>query len=118
MIRLIAFVVAVVLLALLLTGNLRGGPLGPSNSVTLAELFADPGRWDGKLITVTGQVGDRIAVMGYGGLKLGDSHGNALLVVGSTTPAALGQMMTVEGKFMTVFIIGNLTVPVMVTYEK
>lgn len=118
MIRLIVFVVAVVLMALFLTGNYRGGPLGPSNSVTLAELFADPGRWDGKPITVTGQVGDRMAVMGYGGLKLGDSYGNAILVVGATTPAAPGQMMTVEGKFMTALIIGNLTVPVIIKYEK
>ena len=112
MIRIIVFVVAVVVVALFLTGNLGGGPLGPSTSVTLADLHAEPGHWDGKQVTVTGQVGDRVAVLGYGGLKLADGTGNEILVVGATTPAAPGLMMTVEGKFLTAFAIGDLTLPV------
>jgi len=112
MIRMIAFAAAVVLVALFLTGNFGGGPLGPSTSVTLADLHADPGHWDGKQVTVVGQVGDRIAVLGYGGLKLADSKGNEILVLGATTPSAPGQMMTVDGEFLTAFAIGDLTMPV------
>lgn len=118
MIRVIVFVAAVVLVALFLTGNFRGGPLGPSNSVSLAELFADPGRWDGKPITVTGQVSDRIAVMGFGGLRLQDQLENEILVVGVSNPEAIGQTVTVNGKFITAFAVGNITMPVILSDEK
>ena len=112
MIRLITFVLAVVLVALLLTGNLGGGPLGPPTTTSIAELHDNPSRWDGNPVRVTGQVGDRIAVLGYGGFMLQDHMGNEILVVGVSTPAGIGQSMTFSGRFMTAFALRDVTLPV------
>lgn len=112
MIRLITFVLAVVLVALLLTGNLGGGPLGPPTTASIADLHDNPGRWDGNPVRVTGQVGDRIAVLGYGGFTLQDQLGNEILIVGASTPAGIGQTMTVTGKFVTAFALRDIVVPV------
>ena len=112
MIRMFVFVVAVILVAIAMTGSFAGGPHGPPAAVSLAELHATPGPWDGKQVQVSGQVTDRVSLLGYGGLQIGDQFGNAILVVGATSPAAPGQTMTVSGTFRTAFAIGDLTLPV------
>jgi hypothetical protein len=112
MARLIIFVAAVVLVALLLTGKLGGGPIGPPTTASIAELHDNPGRWDGNPVRVTGQVGDRVAVLGYGGFTLRDQLGNEILVVGVSTPAGIGQTTTVNGKFITAFAVRDVTMPV------
>ena len=43
MARLILFVAAVVLVAMLLTGGFKEGPLGPSTTASIEALEADPG---------------------------------------------------------------------------
>lgn len=112
MARLIIFVAAVILVAALLTGNLGSRALGPPSTASIAELHDNPGRWDGNHVRVTGQVGDRVAVLGYGGFTLRDQVGNEILVVGVSTPAGIGQTMTVNGKFLTAFAVRDITMPV------
>lgn len=112
MIRSIALAVTVVLVALVAMERLGSGLLGSPPSVSLSELYADPGHWDNRFVTVTGRVGDRVSVLGYGGLKLSDDSGNEILVIGATSPSAPGKEMKISGKFLTAFTLGNLTVPV------
>jgi hypothetical protein len=112
MIRLFLFIAAVVLMAMFLTGNLGGGPLGPPPRTSIAELFDEPGRWDGEHVRVTGQVRDRVAILGFGGFTLRDQLGKDILVVGAATPAGIGQSMTVSGRFMTAFALRDVALPV------
>jgi hypothetical protein len=112
MARSIIFVAAVVLVALLLTGNLGGGPVGAPTTVSIAELHDNPVRWDGNPVQVTGQVSDRVAVLGYGGFTLRDQLGNEILVVGASTPAGVGQTTTVNGKFITAFAVRDIAMTV------
>lgn len=110
MIRLLLFVTAVVMVALLLAGGFREGPLGPSTIASIEALEADPGRWEGKLVRVNGTVGQRVAVAGFGGFILRDDAGREVLVIGQTNPTGPGQPMTVEGQFVTAFVMGDFSV--------
>lgn len=112
MARLVILVAAVVLVGLWLTGHPGGGPLGPPSAASVAELLDDPGRWVGNSVRVTGQVGHRVAVLGYGGFTLRDRAGSQILVLGAATPASIGQTTTVTGKFVTAFAVMDLTMPV------
>lgn len=109
MVRLVLFVAAVVLVAMLLTGGFREGPLGPSTTASIEALDADPGRWERSNVRVTGTVGQRIAVAGFGGFVLTDEAGREVLVVGQANPASPGQPMTVEGQFVTAFVMGEMS---------
>lgn len=109
MVRLILFVASVVLVAMLLTGGFTEGPLGPSTTASIEALEADPGLWERKQVRVTGTVGQRIAVAGFGGFVLTDEAGREILVVGLASPASPGQPMTVEGQFVTAFVIGEMS---------
>lgn len=88
------------------------------DTATISELYADPGRWDGKQVKVTGQVEDRAAVLGFGGFRLSDGNSRDIAVVGTATPAGIGQTTTVTGKFVTAFVVGDVTVPVIVATMK
>lgn len=113
MARLVIFVASVVLVALLLTGHLGGGSVtGSPTTTSIAELNGNPGRWEGNPVRVTGQVGDRLAVLGYGGFMLRDHSGSQILVVGISTPAGNGQTTTVTGKFIAAFAMMDITMPV------
>ncbi|AAV95967.1 hypothetical protein SPO2722 [Ruegeria pomeroyi DSS-3] len=114
MARLILFVAAVVLVAMLLTGGFREGPLGPSTTASIEALEADPGQWERKQVRVTGTVGQRIAVAGFGGFVLTDEAGREILVVGQANPASPGQPMTVEGQFVTAFVMGEMSMPAII----
>lgn len=109
MVRLILFIAAVVMVALLLTGGFREGPLGPSTIASIEALEVGPGRWERKLVRVTGTVGQRIAIAGFGGFVLRDDAGREILVVGQANPASPGQPMTVEGQYVTAFVMGDLS---------
>lgn len=112
MIRLVVFIGAVVLVALFVTGNLGGGPLGPPRAASIAQLLAEPQRWDGTPVRVSGVVGERVAVLGYGGFTLRDRQDNQILVIGATMPAGIGQTVTADGRFLTAFAVGSVSLPV------
>ncbi len=112
MMRLFVFVGAVVLVALLVTGNLGSGPLGPPKTALIAELLAEPQRWDGNPVRVSGMVGERVAVLGYGGFTLRDRQENEILIIGATMPAGIGQTVTADGRFLTAFAVGSVWLPV------
>lgn len=109
MARLLLFIAAVVLVAMLLTGGFKEGPLGPSTTASIEALEAEPGRWERQQVRVTGTVGQRIAVAGFGGFVLRDEAGREIFVVGQANAASPGQQMTVEGQFVTAFVMGDLS---------
>lgn len=89
----------------------RSGGDGPGVAVTLAQLAADPARWDGRRITVTAQVIDRATVMGMGGVLIGDAAGNRILAAGWTGPASPGATATVSGEYRLALAVGEVQVP-------
>jgi hypothetical protein len=109
MVRFILFSVAVVLVSVLLTGGFRKAPAGPSMTASIEALAAEPGQWEHKLVRVSGIVGERLAIAGFGGFVLRNDAGLEILVVGKANPAGPGQPMTVEGQFVTAFVMGELS---------
>jgi hypothetical protein len=84
-------------------------------TVTLAQLAADPARWDGRQVSVSGTVIDRAAVLGLGGVLIGDRAGNQVLAAGWTGPAVPGRTAQVQGEYRLLLAVGDLQVPVILT---
>lgn len=116
MVRLVLFVGAVVLVAMLLTGGFREGPVGPSTTASIEALEAYPGRWERKLVRVSGTVGERLAIAGFGGFVLTDDAGRQVFVVGQANPPSPGQPMTVEGQFVAAFVMGDLSMSAILVF--
>lgn len=106
--RAILALAALVALAVLIGG--AGGTL-PASAVhaSIQELTSVPAAWEGRQVSVTGTVADRLAVLGYGGFVLQDAAGRQVVVLGQSNPAAPGQTMQVEGTFVTAIAVGNLS---------
>lgn len=103
---------AMAYLAYLAVGNLTHVPAGPATAVALATLLAAPDRYEGDLVQVAGEVGDRASVLGFGGFKLVDGSGNQILVLGQAAAPAPGEPINVTGKFMTAFAADDMSIPV------
>lgn len=88
---------------------------GPAMTVSLAELAAEPARWDGRRVTVSGRVVDRASVMGLGGVLIADDLGNQILAAGLTGPVVPGRIANVTGDFRLVLAVGDLQIPVILT---
>ena len=86
--------------------------LTSATEVELSFLLTHPDQFEGKSITVSGLVGERASLLGYGGLYLRDEAGRALLVLTDTTPAVPGSAVTVTGKFLSAFTLGDRAYPV------
>jgi len=106
MFRLVLLILVVAVAALFLTGRLGSGPFG---TVPINQLHTAPTRWEGERVRVSGTVGHRASVLGFGGFTLVDDEGHEVLVIGHGSPAAPGQPMTVEGRFVTAFAVGDIS---------
>lgn len=113
----ILFFAALALAAGLVFGAPRMGLLGQGNPVTLAQLAADPGRWDGQEVAVTARVIDRATVLGIGGVLIGDAAGHEVLAAGWTGPTAPGAEVTVRGVYRLAFALGDAQFPVILVPE-
>lgn len=112
MIRLLV-IAALVLAAWLAFGPQGPGPSGPAPQVTLAELAADPARWDGQRVTVTARVVDRATFLGLGGVVIGDDQGRRLLATGWTGPVGPGASATVTGEYRLALAVGRAEIGVL-----
>ena len=91
-----------------------GSGLDPATAteVELSFLLTHPDQFEGKIIVVSGLVGERASLLGYGGLYLRDAAGRSLLVLSDTTPAAPDSNVTITGKFLSAFTLGDRAYPV------
>jgi len=82
--------------------------------LALEALIRDPGPHDGRLVTVRGEVLDRVSLLGAGGYRLAAGSGESILVVGLGTAAQPGEVVTVTGVFRIAASFGALQAPVIV----
>jgi len=107
MLRLLVFVLIIAVATLFLIGRPGGESSGPA-TVAIHDLQTDPEHWEGKQVRVSGTVGARVSVLGFGGFTLTDENGHEVVVIGHTF--GLGQSMTVEGRLVTAFAVGDTSV--------
>jgi hypothetical protein len=81
-------------------------------AVELEYLLGHPDLFEGKTVTITGTVDERASLLGYGGLFLKDKAGASVLVLSMETPAAPNSSVTVTGKFLSAFTLGENAYPV------
>lgn len=79
----------------------------PAQPAAISALVRTPASFDGKVVTVTGRVAERLGVMGAGGYRLVDADGSSLIVLGLATPPKIGEMTTVTGSFRMAYVLGQ-----------
>ena len=84
----------------------------PIATVELGYLLVHPDLFEGKTVTITGTVDERASLLGYGGLFLKDKAGASILVLSMETPAAPNSSVTVTGRFLSAFTLGENAYPV------
>ena len=84
----------------------------PIATVELGYLLDHPDLLEGKTVTITGTVDERASLLGYGGLFLRDKAGASILVLSMKTPAAPNSSVTVTGRFLSAFTLGDHAYPV------
>lgn len=84
----------------------------PIATVELDYLLDHPDLFEGKTVTITGTVDERASLLGYGGLFLKDQAGASILVLSMKTPAAPNSSVTVTGRFLSAFTLGDSAYPV------
>ena len=76
----------------------------------IKELLDDPGRYDGKVVRIAGEVSKSIGALGYGGYQLNDGTGTLTVVITSGGAAPRdGAKVGVEGTFRSAFTLGSLS---------
>ena len=118
MLRIILIVIVLALAVGAVKSRFDGAHEGPVERATLADLAADPGRFEGRLVSVSGRVDNRMSVLGWGGVRLVDAAGRELVVLGAATPPAPGEKLTVTGTYLTAFSIGDATAQVIIVAER
>ncbi len=76
-------------------------------AVELDYLLGHPDLFEGKTVTISGTVDERASLLGYGGLFLKDEAGASILVLSMKTPAAPNSSVTVTGRFLSAFTLGD-----------
>lgn len=72
----------------------------------IGKLLADPRAYDGKTITIAGEVTDRVSVLMFKYYKLKDESGEIMVTSGRIMPP-VGAKVRVNGKVREAFSIGN-----------
>ena len=111
MFRIVALVALLAFAWIMYSGDSGLDPT-PATEVELSFLLTHPDLFEGKSITVSGLVDERASLLGYGGLYLRDAAGRSLLVLSDTTPAAPDSVVTITGKFLSAFTLGDRAYPV------
>jgi len=70
------------------------------------DLLADPGKYDGQTVRITGDVQNSIGALGYGAYELNDGTGTLPVVTEGGGAPARGAKVGVEGTFRAAYTLG------------
>ena len=86
---------------------------------SIKELLNDPGKYDGQVVRIAGDVTGSVGALGYGVYQVSDGTGNLSVVVagGGATPR-VGAKVGVEGTFKSAFTLGTTTVAVLLEKQR
>ena len=84
---------------------------GCASVTPIGNLLNNPERYDGKSVTIEGEVGEAAGGFGLGAFQVRDKTGT-IPVVSSASPPRTGSQIGVKGKFQSVFTIGTRSLAV------
>lgn len=70
------------------------------------DLLADPGKYDGQTVRITGDVHNTIGALGYGAYEVNDGTGTLPVVTQGGGAPARGAKVGVEGTFRAAYTLG------------
>lgn len=85
--------------------------------VKIGDVRANPSRYAGKLVQLTGRVDQAVSVFSIGYFTLKDSGGEIVVIPSKTFPIA-GESLTVRGRINPVFVVGEKSVVALVEEKK
>lgn len=87
--------------------------LGCASATSIGELLDDPGRYDGKTVSVEGEVGGAVGGLGMGAYQVKDDSGTLTVLSDVASPPRDGAKIKVKGVFSALFTIGSEGVAVL-----
>jgi hypothetical protein len=87
---------------------------GCASTISIGELLAEPGRYDGETVQVEGTVTRSAGVLGVGGYEVDDGTGQIFVVARGTGVPAEGLRTKVKGTFEPIFSFGGRSVAAIV----
>ena len=80
----------------------------------IRTLLDDPARFDGKEVSIAGEVTEAIGALGYGAYQLDDGTGKLIVVSKQGGAPRQGARVGVEGTFHSAFTLGTETAAALV----
>ncbi|MGI9039466.1 MAG: hypothetical protein ACR2GQ_11480 [Gemmatimonadota bacterium] len=87
--------------------------MGCASATSIGELLDDPGRYDGKTVSVEGEVGSAVGGLGMGAYRVQDDSGTLTVLSDVGSPPRDGAKIRVKGVFSALFTIGSQGVAVL-----
>ncbi|MEN8143538.1 MAG: hypothetical protein ABFS14_01185 [Gemmatimonadota bacterium] len=100
------------LFALLIVGSACRG------TTPINDLLADPGRYDGKTVSVAGEVTGSVGALGRGGYRLDDGTGSLVVISEDRAVPAEGANVGVKGEFQAIFTFFTESVAVLLEQSR
>jgi len=116
--RLVPFLFAAGLVALVLGGIVTTGCKQSSKPTPISTLLNDPGQFNNQVVRIAGRVTKSIGVLGYGGYRVDDGTGEITVVTKSGGAPREGADVGVEGEFRSAFTLGTETVAAIVEQRR
>ena len=85
---------------------------GCNSTTPIKSLLDDPGLYDGKTVSISGDVTEGVGVLGYGAYRLNDGTGTMWVVTKQGGAPREGAKVGVQGHFRAAFTLGTQTVAV------
>jgi hypothetical protein len=75
-------------------------------TTSIQTLLSDPGRYDGKVVRIAGEVQESIGALGYGAYQVKDATGQLPVVTQGGGAPSRGTQVGVEGTFRAAYTLG------------
>ena len=77
-----------------------------TKTTSIKTLLADPGKYDGKTVRISGEVDQSIGALGFGAYEVKDGTGTLPVVTQGGGAPARGARVGVEGTFRAAYTLG------------
>jgi len=103
---------APIAVAMILVGGCK------TDTTPIKTLLDDPGRFDGQVVRISGDVTGAVGVMGYGAYQVNDGTGTLTVVSEQGGAPRQGAKVGVEGTFHSAFTLKTETAAVLVEKKR
>jgi len=89
-----------------------------TKTTSIKTLLADPGKYDGKTVRITGEVEQSIGALGFGAYQVNDQTGTIPVVTQGGGAPTRGARVGIEGTFRAAYTLGTSSRAVIVEKKR